>query len=102
MAKAVKIKEVVAITDSDGSVLWDSKNAENKKEPISMPDIPEQLWDDKNVLETFEQIVCENEIQISETDEILFLRKILDIQQSGCFGRHLDQLINERIKELKK
>jgi len=35
-----------------------------------------------------------------ETEEILFLRKILHIQHEGGFGRHLDVIINERIKEL--
>ncbi len=39
--------------------------------------------------------------QVIDSDEVLFLKKILHIQHNGGFGRHLDFLINERIKELK-
>jgi hypothetical protein len=40
-------------------------------------------------------------IEDVESDEVLFLRRILNIQYSGGFGRHLDDLLNERIKQLK-
>lgn len=36
------------------------------------------------------------------SDEETFLRKILDVQHTGGFGRHLDHLIYERLKEIKK
>lgn len=52
--------------------------------PIFVPDIPAQI------------------IEVDEyTDEIVFLRRVLDIQREGGFGRHLDVLINDRIKSLK-
>lgn len=40
-------------------------------------------------------------VEDKESDEILFLRRILRIQDEGGFGRHLNDLINDRIKELK-
>lgn len=38
---------------------------------------------------------------VEDTDEILFLRSILDYQREGGWGRHLDEKINNRIKQLK-
>lgn len=35
-----------------------------------------------------------------ESNEVLFLRRLLHIQHSGGFGKHLDDIIYERIKEL--
>lgn len=52
--------------------------------PIYIPDTPAQCVDIKN-----------------NSEEINFLERILDIQHTGGFGRHLDVLINERIKSLK-
>jgi len=40
-------------------------------------------------------------VEIPESDEILFLRRILFIQNDGGFGRHLNGIINERINSLK-
>lgn len=37
---------------------------------------------------------------IPESSEILFLRHLMNIQHSGGWGKHLDHVINERIKEL--
>lgn len=36
-----------------------------------------------------------------ESDEIVFLRHILHIEHTGGWGRHLDDIINERINKLK-
>lgn len=38
--------------------------------------------------------------EVTEKDEVLFLKRILHIQHSGGFGRHLDDIIYDRIKEL--
>ena len=35
-----------------------------------------------------------------ESEEVLFLRKLLQIQDEGCWGKHLHGIINERINEL--
>lgn len=36
----------------------------------------------------------------ADSDEVLFLKNILQIQHEGGFGRHLDNLIYDRIKLL--
>jgi hypothetical protein len=35
-----------------------------------------------------------------ESEEVLFLRKLLQIQDEGCWGKHLHEIINERINKL--
>jgi len=49
-----------------------------------------------------EELVAVEEPLIDEVekDEVVFLKKILYIQRTGGFGRHLDGIINERIKEI--
>lgn len=59
------------------------------EEPIYVPEVPAQIEEHTS------------NIEVTETDEILFLRSILDKQRSGGFGRHLDGMINERINFLK-
>ena len=36
-----------------------------------------------------------------ETDEVVFLRKLMQIQEDGGWGKHLHSVINERINQLK-
>lgn len=44
----------------------------------------------------------DSEIVITpESDEILFLRKLMQIQEDGGWGKHLHSVINERINQLK-
>ena len=44
----------------------------------------------------------DSEIVITpESDEIVFLRKLMQIQEDGGWGRHLHSVINERINQLK-
>jgi len=44
----------------------------------------------------------DSEIVITpESDEIVFLRKLMQIQEDGGWGRHLHSVINERINKLK-
>lgn len=38
---------------------------------------------------------------VPETDEVIFLRKIMQIQDDGGWGKHLHSVINERINQLK-
>lgn len=52
-----------------------------------IPDIPAQ------------QIV-EEIIPMEELKEVKILKKILHIQQHGGWGKHLDDIINERLKEI--
>lgn len=44
-----------------------------------------------------EEVVSEKEKTLTETE---FLQRILQIQREGGFGRHLDALIADRIKEI--
>lgn len=67
-----------------------------------VPDIPAQIIED-NISATVETKHISSIIVVEdkECDEVLFLRRILRIQEEGGFGRHLNDLINDRIKELK-
>lgn len=56
--------------------------------PVYVPDMPSQMDDS----------IPEN--PKGET-EIEFLQRVLHKQHDGGFGRHLDEMINERIKELR-
>ena len=79
MAKAVKQKEPIQ---------------EGITNPISIPDIPAQMEE----TEKMSEVSVEN-IDVSES-EVEFLKRILNIQHTGGFGRHLDTIINERIKSI--
>jgi len=77
------------------------------EQPIHIPDIPAQMTDEQaeTVKEEtdFTQSVTEDvkvEYIAPENDEVRFLKAILHKQHTGCFGRHLDDMINERIKTL--
>jgi len=62
----------------------DVMEQEGVKNPIYVPDIPAQMIE-----------------QPKKETEIEFLYRILQIQSDGGFGRHLDQLILQRIKSLR-
>lgn len=66
-----------------------------------VPDIPAQMIDDSVSATVEPSIISVSVVEEKECDEILFLRRILRIQEEGGFGRHLNDLINGRIKELK-
>lgn len=80
--------------------------------PVKEETLPEEVVFDVPVTEilpeetisqgqTISQTVQASEVWgASPANEIEFLKKILQIQQEGCFGRHLDAMINERIKIL--
>jgi hypothetical protein len=65
---------------------------EPENEPVYIPEIPAQMEE--------EVIPVVNEVKLV-SDEIGFLQNILQIQRNGGFGRHLDGIINDRIKTLK-
>lgn len=93
MAKPKKEKPVIENIDSQEPIEQLPEETETMQQegivnPVYIPDIPAQM------------IVEEEKVE-EESDEILFLLRILDIQESGGFGRHLHQLINERIKVLR-
>lgn len=89
MAKAIKAAPVV---EQDQTV----SEQTGITDPIITADIPAQLPEETPMA----QVVYP--LEQTESDEILFLRRILHIQHTGGFGRHLDDIIYERIKELKK
>lgn len=100
MAKAKKEKIEYFIDESKGiEVKLSEDGVLPLKECIYIPDIPAQMEKPQTVTTTASNVVINTEI--SDTDEIVFLRRILQIQQEGCFGKHLDQLIYQRIKQLK-
>ena len=53
--------------------------------PKFIPDVPAQMEEQKE--------------EVRET-EVEFLQRLLHIQHTGGFGRHLDEVIGERIKYL--
>lgn len=67
--------------------LVDVMEQEGVKHPVFIPDFPAQM--DNSVPE-----------QPKGETEIQFLQRILYIQENGGFGRHLDKLINDRIKSI--
>ena len=77
-------KKVVA-TESINETEITASDVPQEAAPIYIPDTPMQ----------------EEVVEKPESDEILFLRRILQIQNEGGFGRHLNGIINERIKSLK-
>lgn len=86
-----------------------------KTQPIHIPDIPAQISNEEiseTIVETPESLVVihdepsteeavDHKTEMKESDEILFLRSVLQKQHNGGFGRHLDEMIYNRIKELK-
>lgn len=102
MAKAKQEKQEVAkmaqVPIDSLAEIVEVENAETEldvKEPIPkiyIPDIPAQIVTEEPL-----------KLQVSEPKketEIQFLYKILQIQENGGFGRHLDRLILDRIKSL--
>ena len=62
------------------------------KEDIFIPDVPAQMEEELQSVQ-----IVEDKVEIVEevqSDEISFLKKLLDIQHSGGWGRHLDDVIN--------
>lgn len=92
MAKAKKTKiedeEIIEqhiMEDIEPTAEESEEGAVEKEMPkIYIPDIPAQMIVQEPKQET----------------EIQFLYKILQIQENGGFGRHLDRLILDRIKSL--
>ena len=69
------------------------------KEDTFIPDVPAQMEGELQSIQ-----IVEDKVEIFEeveSDEILFLKRLLFIQNSGGWGKHLDGVINERINELK-
>jgi hypothetical protein len=76
--------------------------AAKPKEDIFVPDVPAQMEEELQSVQIVEDKVEVVEvIEEVESSEILFLKKLLEIQHNGGWGRHLDGVINERINELK-
>lgn len=57
------------------------------EKPVYIPDIPAQM--------------IEQDISNKTETEVDFLLRLLKIQHQGGWGRHLDDIINDRIKTLK-
>lgn len=73
--------------------------AAKPKEDTFIPDVPAQMEEELQSVQIVEDKV--EVIEEVESSEILFLKKLLEIQHNGGWGRHLDGVINERINELK-
>lgn len=86
MAKAKKITEEAPL---------ETTTVTEVVEPVYVPDVPAQM-----IEEPKEEKKVTPKKEVSEKDEVLFLKRILHIQHSGGFGRHLDDIIYDRIKEL--
>lgn len=67
------IEEVVIKEEIEPTPVFEQKGV---TEPIYIPDIPAQMVEEEK-----------------ESDEILFLRRLLKIQDDGGFGRHLNGII---------
>ena len=74
--------------------------------PIIEPTISEVMPDPKQE-ETAEQISSRllkeaghHVIEEGDTEEVAFLKQIHTVQNNGGFGKHLNEMINDRIKEL--
>ena len=100
MAKGVK-KVVTENTEVTSEINEPEVNQENEIEqpeiveeekevelPVSVQDIPAQMQDTSVSKEP------------KGVTEIEFLQRILNIQHTGGFGRHLDEIIYERIKRM--
>jgi hypothetical protein len=85
MAKA---KKIVEETPEVTPIIEDT-------ESVVVPDVIEPI-----VEEPKEEKKAAIKKEVTEKDEVLFLKRILHIQHSGGFGRHLDDIIYDRIKEL--
>lgn len=73
--------------------------AAKPKENIYIPDVPAQMEEELQSVQILEDKV--EVVEEVQSDEISFLKRLLDIQHSGGWGKHLDGVINERINELK-
>lgn len=83
MAKAIKQQEESKPEEQTGVT-----------NPVITADIPAQLP------EGLSTSVKEIPATDKESEEILFLRRILQIQDDGGWGKHLHAIIYDRIKEL--
>jgi len=78
------------------------ETTEVKTNPIFIPEIPAQIIEKPVIVKAGEGKA--NDVFITEkpdTDEVIFLKQILHIQEVGGFGRHLHEFIKDRIKSLK-
>jgi hypothetical protein len=95
MAKKLKPIEEEEIKEQIIEVTEEAEEpiVEAEMPKIYIPDIPAQMVEEKKLdLYVPEQPKVETEIE--------FLQRILFIQENGGFGRHLNGIINERIKSL--
>lgn len=81
-------EEIEVNDDKENETLTEIQEDQTKDEYVSIPDIPAQL--DVSVPE-----------EPKGETEVQFLQRILNKQHQGGFGRHLDDMINDRIKSLK-
>lgn len=84
-----EVKESTSLDVKEETTIESEKTSETKEEePVYIPDIPAQ-------------IIAHSmpELPKGET-EIEFLQRLLHIQHTGGWGKHLDEVINGRIKEL--
>jgi len=75
---------------------------ELQKEEVEFPKLEiSETTENENVSVTENVEVVYEVKEIHDTDEVLFLKKLLEVQEKGGWGRNLHPLINDRINELK-
>ena len=100
MAKKKEVAVEQPIVENTSNSLQESEIKEEKT--IYTPDVPAQMVDSEIVKDVKEiSLPLEKLKVVPDSEEVVFLRRVLQIQREGGFGRHLDVLINDRINELK-
>lgn len=100
MAKASRkkteeeITEPIVETIEETEISTETKQETIKEEPIFVPDIPAQVVEEVKVVEP----VVNSGIE-SETE---FLIRLMNYQNNGGWGRHLNPMIKERIELINK
>lgn len=91
MAKAKKVIEKPQVAQMAQTPDSLAEIAEMPK--VFVPDVPAQVIEEKPAIVAVK-------VEDKKLTEIEFLKIILHRQHEGGFGRHLDELINDRIKLL--
>jgi hypothetical protein len=67
--------------------------------PVQIVDAPAEP---AVIIETLESKPEPKAIEVKDSDEVSFLKLLYRVQNDGGFGKHLNELIENRIKELQK
>lgn len=90
------ITEPIVETIEETEISPETEQETIKEEPIFVPDIPAQVVEEVKVVEV--EPVVNSGIE-SETE---FLIRLMNYQNNGGWGRHLNPMIKERIELINK